>query len=431
VAAVLAGLAIVIVVFGAIAVLMTRAGVSLRPLAFMAGFLAIIAGPQAAFHVARALGVIPKKDLTWTFGKDRVPAGYAEQEVALAVADGRFADPTTVFGAGIDPDLVTDLRRAGSDSPFGDADVAQMAVIPPTSSVIVARYRDNAGALAAQERFMTMAVGTPPPPGSDGAHTFTRPQGDVMKVLTAGRTLVALSGPDESAVVDRLRDSRIITRRESGLLTPLDRSASDFWLYRPPVLASIVVVLLVVATLYFFKASAWAATIPAREGQFAQPMSEVRDRLLAVNSIDAPFTVAEHDDGKIVVTWRFADAKWVDLARAHGMRNTHRILLELDEASKTVYPTEQYTRMDWSAGADGGSFRWATGMGITFFQVEHQRVFGLQIDERGRFTPRMSYSYTFNLQEMKAPLISAVTNAGWRWRPTIWQGPKSLRWLTH
>jgi hypothetical protein len=431
VAAVLAGLAIVIVVFGVIAVLMTRAGVSLRPLAFMAGFLAIVVGPQVAFHVARALGVIPKKDLTWTFGKDRVPGGYAEQESALAAADGRFTDPITVFGAGIDPDLVTDLRRAGSDSPFGDADVAQMAVIPPTSSTIVARYRDNAAARSAQERFMTLAVGTPPPPGSDGAHTFIRPQGDVMKVLTAGRTLIALSGPDESAVAARLRDSRIITRRASGLLTPLDPSASDFWLYRPPVLASIVVVLLIVATLYFFKASAWAATIPPRGGLFPQPLSEVRDRLLAVNSIDAPFTVAEHDDGKIAVTWRFADAKWVDLARAHGMRNTHRILLELDDASKTVYPTEQYTRMDWSAGADGGTFRWATGMGITFFQVEHQRVFGLQIDERGRFTPRMSYSYTFDLQEMKAPLISAVTNAGWRWRPTIWQGPKSLRWLTH
>jgi hypothetical protein len=278
---------------------------------------------------------------------------------------------------------------------------------------------------------VTMAAGAAPPPGSDGAHTFTRPQGDVVKVLTAGRTLIALSGPDEPTVATRLRDSRIITRRESGLVTPLDASASDFWLYRPAVLASILVVLVAVATLYFFKMSAWAATIPAPAGAPAQPTSELRGRLLAVNSIDAPFSVSEREDGKIVVTWRFADAKWVDLARAHGMRNTHRIVLELDDATKTVYPTEQYTRMDWSAGAGGGSLRWATGMGITFFQVEHQRVFGLQIDQRGRFVPKLSYSYTFNLQEMKAPLISAVTNAGWDWRPTIWQGPTWLRWLTH
>lgn len=29
-----------------------------------------------------------------------------------------------------------------------------------------------------------------------------------------------------------------------------------------------------------------------------------------------------------------------------------------------------------------------------------------------------------------APLISAVTMAGWAWRPTAWHGPRWLRWLT-
>ena len=429
--AIAAALGIVAIVFTVAAILMTRSGVSLRPIAFMAGFLAIVGGPQVALHLARALGKIPTKDLTWTFGKDRVPAGYIEQEATLAAEDGRFRDPVAVFGDQIDRDLVTDLRRAGPDTPFGDAEVAQMAVIPPSSSAIVARYRDAATAAAARGRYLAMAAGFEPPAGIDGAITFTRPQGDVVKLLTAGRTLIALSGPDEKAVSDRLRESRIIKRQEQGVFTPLDPTASEFWLYRPPVLISIVGVLLIIATLYFFKASAWAATTPAQPGVVPQPASEIRDRLLAVNALDAPFAVTERDDGKIVVTWKFADAKWIDLARAHGMRNTHRIILELDDATKTVYPTEQYTRMDWSAGADGGSLRWATGKGITFYQVEHQRVFGLQIDERGRLTPKLSYSYTFDLQEMKAPLIAAVTTAGWRWRPTIWQGPSWLRWLTH
>lgn len=119
------------------------------------------------------------------------------------------------------------------------------------------------------------------------------------------------------------------------------------------------------------------------------------------------------------------------MARAHGMRRTHRILLELDERTRTAYPTEQYSRLDWSAGANGGSLRWSTATGIVFFQAEHARVFGLQIDERGRFAPKLSYSYTFNLHEMKSPLIAAVTESGWRWRPTLWQGPRWMRWLTH
>ena len=272
--------AITTLVLGAGAFLMERAGVSLRPVFFMIVFLGIVAGPQIAFHLAQAFGVIPERDLTWT------------------------------------------------------------------------------------------------------------------------------------------------------LAGPVSPEASNFWLYRPPVLIALIAILVAIATVWAFRGSAWAATIPARPG-VAAPARDLRERVLTVNSIDAPFTVTERDDGRIAVTWRFADAKWVDHARAHGMRRTHRILLELDEPSRTVYPTEQQSRLDWSAGAQGGSLRWATEMGIVFFQHEHQRVFGLQVDERGRLVPKLSYSYTFNLQEMKAPLISAVTESGWRWRPTLWHGPQWLRWLTH
>lgn len=90
------------------AFLMSRAGVSLRPIAFMIVFLGIVAGPQIAFHLAQAFGVIPKRNLTWTFGKDRPHPGWSEREDVLAAQDGRFADPEAVFGKGIDRDLVSD-----------------------------------------------------------------------------------------------------------------------------------------------------------------------------------------------------------------------------------------------------------------------------------------------------------------------------------
>ena len=432
---IIAFVAIVSLVLSVIAMLMSRSGMSpLRPLVFMIVFLGIVAGPQIAYHLAQAFGVIPKRDLTWTFGRDRPHPGWAEREDALAVHDGRFANPTAVFGEGIDPGLVTDLRRAGSDSPFGGAEIAQMAVIPPSSSAIVARYADAARAASASTQFLAMAAGLAPPSGPDGAQTVTRPQGDVAKVLVAGRTLLVLTGPDEASVAERLRSSRAVERMTQATFVPVtapSAEAKDFWLYRPAVLISLIVILVAFATVWAFRGSAWAATIPARSGVVAQPAGDLRQRLLAVNSVDAPFSVAERDDGRLAVTWRFADAKWVDHARAHGMRRTHRILLELDDQTKTVYPTEQESRLDWSAGPQGGALQWSTSTGITFFQQEHQRVFGLQIDDRGRFVPKLSYSYTFNLQEMKAPLISAVTESGWRWRPTIWHGPRSLRWLTH
>ena len=110
-----------------------------------------------------------------------------------------------------------------------------------------------------------------------------------------------------------------------------------------------------IASVYFFRGSAWAGTVAARAG--VQPASErdLRERLVAVNTLDAPFTVTDAGDGRMAVTWRFADAKWVDLARAHGMRRTHRILLDFDDRTKTVYPTDQRSSVDWSARASGGA----------------------------------------------------------------------------
>jgi len=416
------------------AILMKREGMSLRPIVFMIGLLAIAGGPQIAYHLAQALGIIPKRDLSWTFGKDRPHAGWLEREDALTAENGQFSKPESVFGANIDRALVTDLRRGGPDSPFGSADVAQMAVLDGGSTSIVARYRDAATAADASTRYLTMAAGLVPPPGPDGTRTITRPQGDVAKVLVAGRTLVVLTGPDEAAVNDRLASSPVVAPAPQAAFVPVgdvSPEARDYWLYRPPVLIGIIVALLMITTLYFFRVSGWAATIPAKPGVPVRPASEVRERLLAVNELDTPFRVSEQSDGRLAVTWRFADAKWVDLARAHGMRRTHRILLEIDERARTVYPTEQQSRLDWSAGASGGAVQWSTSRGITFFQIEHQGVFGLQMDERGRFVPKLSYRYTFNLQEMKAPLISAVTESGWDWRPTLLHGPPWLRWLTH
>ena len=421
-------------VLGAIGVYMSRAGLSLRPIVFMAVFLGIVLGPQLAFHLAQALGAIPKRELAWTFGKDRPHPGWVEQEAALRAEDGRFVDPEAVFGPNVDRGLVTDLRRAGPDSPFGGAEVAAMGIVPPASSAMIARYADGAAAERAATQYLTMAAGVVPPRGVDGAMTATRPQGDIAKVVVAGRTLVVLTGPDDATLAERLRSSRVVAPAPQAAFVPTETptpAARDFWLYRPPVLVASVLTLAIIASAWFFRGAAWAGTVAAREGVAPQSAEVLRRRLLEVSELDVPVTVTERPDGRIAVTWRFADAKWVDLARARGMQRTHRILLELDERSRTVYPTEQQSRLDWSAGASGGGVTWSTMMGIVFFQIEHERVFGLQVDERGRFIPKLSYAYTFNLQEMKAPLISAVTEAGWRWRPTLWQGPRWMRWLTH
>jgi hypothetical protein len=191
------------------------------------------------------------------------------------------------------------------------------------------------------------------------------------------------------------------------------------------------VVYLFLVVLFFFKGAAWAGTSRAQPGVAPVTTTKLATRLEAINTLDVPFHIERGErPNEFFATWRYADAKWVDLARAHGLRRTFRIRLILDEKHGTVRATDYAASYDWSAGRGGANVEWKAGLGIVFFQYEHQRVFGLQLDEQGRFKPELSYAYSFNLNEMKSPLIEAVTRAGWNWRPSVWQGPTWLRWLT-
>jgi hypothetical protein len=139
--------------------------------------------------------------------------------------------------------------------------------------------------------------------------------------------------------------------------------------------------------------------------------------------------VTARPDGALEVNWRYADARWFDLMRVHRLKRAHRLVLFPDESSRTVRVREYWSAFDASAGPGGLRLDWKAATGIQFFALEHQRVFGAQLGPDGRPTGETSKAYTFNLQEMKAPLIAAVTNAGWRWQPVTWNTPESLRWL--
>ncbi len=400
----------------------------LRPIAFFAVFFAIVVGPQIAFHLARAAGWIPRRDLTWVSGSQRgLPPGYVEDESALRLAGTRFADPVRVFGHGVDPLMISDLRLAGV-TPFAGADAAQMAVTSGDATITVARFPDGGAARRAANEYLTLVTGTVPTTSTNDNWTVTRPVGDIARVLVAGRTLIALTGPDAATVETMLQRSQLV--RPSDATGSAPGSAEEFWLYRPVVLVSLTLLLVLVAALWFFRGAAWAGTIEPPTTGAVQSTEELRRRLLAINSADVPFTAVADGSHRIVVSWRFADARWLDLARGHRLQRTHRILIDLDERAPIARIREQQSQLDWSVGGPGGSLKWATSLGIVFWQQEYQRVFGVQVTPEGWFQSRGSYAYSFNLQEMKVPLIAAVTGAGWSWRPVVWRGPTWLQWLT-
>lgn len=399
-----------------------------RPLLFVAMMIAIVALPLIAYHVGVALGAIPRRSLTWLPASDRGSVyGWEEREQALAISSGNFADLGAVFGPGVDVNLGADPRSAGATSPFAAAQGAYMAVLPPEGSAIVARFATAQAAEAAAREYAAQALGQWPPTGKDGLRTARRPGGDQVKIAQVGRTLAIVSGTSERELTQRLLALGAIAPAQP----PSDPGSERYWLYRPGVLPAISVALVLLYIVAFFRGAAWAGTIQPVPGVELATEPELREQLLRIDSTDIPLKLAREEGGqRLVATWRFANARWLDLARARKMQYTHRLLLDFDAASHVVRMTEQMTRFDAAAGISGGEVEWRTARGITFFQVEQGRVFGLQFDAGGKPMPRLDYTWRFDAQEMKAPLIDAVTRAGWQWRPVPWSGPQGLRWLT-
>lgn len=405
--------------------IMTRGGASLRPIFWFGGLFALVVVPQLIAHLYLALHV----------NQSETPRTRALEQITTAPDGGtRAADAQSLFGPDADPQLIIDARPMFGDA-FATADLAQFASLPGGETALLARFKNFSAAERAWVNYLRVSGlnqldGTG---DSQRGYAVTRPVGDRAYVLHLGSMVGVWTGKDDATIRQRLAASGYeIPRRAPLAGTSPQLRAGDARSSIPAGVAAALILLNVfIVVLYFFKGAAWAGTTPAQPGTAPIAATELASRLEAINALDVPFHIERGATAnEWFATWRYADARWVDLARARGMKRTHRIRLMLDEARGTVRATDYFAGYDWSAGRGGANLEWKAGLGIVFFQTEHQRVFGLQLDEQGRFKPELSYAYTFNLQEMKSPLIEAVTRAGWNWRPTIWQGPAWLRWLT-
>jgi hypothetical protein len=173
----------------------------------------------------------------------------------------------------------------------------------------------------------------------------------------------------------------------------------------------------------FLRLAGWAAVLPAAEGVPALPAAQLRERLLAVAKADVPFTVrAGEAPDTLVAEWRYADAKWLDQARAHAMHKSIRYVMRLDEASRSVRVLEYRADFGASAGAGGAGLEYRVSRGITFLEVQSETVLGLQVRD-GALSPDLSYSWRFDVDEMRGPLARIANQAGWDWKQLMLDVP--------
>lgn len=434
--------AFVLVLVSAIA---GRSGTTLRPVWWFAGFMLLIGGPQFVYHVYRATQAVavgtPRESLL------RELAGAADRESRASVL-------RRLVGPDGDPDLVTDAKPVFGNA-LEAAEVARLASFASGESVLLGLFRSWSAAEKGWVAYLR-AAGLSGLGGKGDSHrgyAVTRPSGDRAYVLPVGTILGVWTGPDDVAIrrrmlaggfpvpsraplggADVVAGSGAPASPPGGAIDVDLAMVRSAWSARPGLWAGVAAafaVYLLAVVGYFFKGASWASSAEPKPGVQAASASALIARLEAVNGVEVPFRVEKgRREGELEVIWRYADAKWVDLARARGMRRVHRIQLVLDEAERVVRAADFTASHDWSAGLGGADFEWKASMGIVFMDIQGGRVFGLQFDENGRPKPELSYAYRFNLMEMKSPLIQAVTQAGWTWRPVVWRGPRWLRWLT-
>ncbi len=397
-------------------IMFRRAGRSLRPIVFFLAFLAIIAGPQGVGHLLmlKAPG---------TLDAPSAP-GYLPDASAFAVADGRFANPQRVFGDSVDLDLIQNAVPIFPEM-LAKAQAAELAFAQSGEMTLAAIFPDEASAQGAHDSFGTI-MQFRDAEGSDAAGWFaTRgTAGDRVFLLRSGAIVMAWTGADDEAIAAR-RDalfSPVAGAEPVAAVSPPVPFAKPILEFFSDVRIQIAGVLLnlIAAVAWFFVMSTWAVQKGPTPGAPRASLAELMERLRAINGTGAPFDVLPSDDPKrIEATWRVADARWISMASVHGIRRTHKLRLLLDEGSRTVRVREYWAAYDWSARHDAFSLNWKAATGMMFFEYEKQRVYGIQLGPDGKPTGELSFEYTFNLDEMKQPLIDVVTRAGWTWRPVM------------
>lgn len=447
------GLALVVsvVVGGLIGTQMWRSGLSLKPLVFFFVFLAIVGGPQAVLH---GLDVVAfhRRAATSPVSTTPTPAQVPPTPNATPMPSIEPVPWDRVFGPTADPSLMVD-PRIGLEAILSGADDAKLSFNAEGESALAARFPSETAASQALERYYAFFQFGDLTGNATVGWTGRRyqGQGEWNHVVRAGRELYAWTGANRLSVVTR-RESVLGALGDAGnsAAAPVSgpeslsragvarsvraheaRLVSGRIALKPAILIPFVGLNLLVAVLWFFKGSVWAARVPAVAGIPPQSAADVQSRLASLGSPESPVTVTTSDDGReIELHWRWADARWRDWMRQHRRVRVHRLVLRLDAPTRTVRVREYMTAMDASAGADGVRFEWKRATGIQFFQFDRQTVFGAQLDAAGRWTGDWSRVSSFDLQALKAPAIGVVTQSGWTWQPVLFDAPPSLRWLT-
>ena len=173
----------------------------------------------------------------------------------------------------------------------------------------------------------------------------------------------------------------------------------------------IVLVLLVTA-----RAMSAAATVRPQATVAPASRADLEKRLLALEALDAPIAVAAEANGRIVVTWKVADEKWRSLITAGGIRRSYIIQIQIDESARRVRATLTARGFSWSTRGFLPALQAFWSREIAGYRREAGVAYGVDYSDDG-WRIDTHYAYRFNASEITQPVIKAIVDNGWTWKP--------------
>lgn len=151
----------------------------------------------------------------------------------------------------------------------------------------------------------------------------------------------------------------------------------------------------------------------APAGTARQPVATLREALLGLNRVSAPYVVRDGapEGCDLVAEWRIVEAKWYELFAKAGLTKVFKILMKFDEPKGEVRAVDQEWTVEWRAGVPSLSLS-----AEAFRGQKVEMSFGTAFAFKETLEYGKVYEYRFKTSEIKDPLQDVAARNGWGWK---------------
>lgn len=146
---------------------------------------------------------------------------------------------------------------------------------------------------------------------------------------------------------------------------------------------------------------------------------ELINRIMALNDPSKPYRIRKGDESDLVAEWKIVDAEWYGVFNKSGLNKAYRALMQVDESRHTVRCCEEIGSIAWTAGLSGITPRISYSRGFFRGRILYSKAYarGYGLRQLAPPEPGKVYEYSFDINEIRGPIILTVEENGWEWVP--------------